>query len=236
MGNPWRILGGSSEVPWMVLGSPGGSWEDHWSILGSPLGDPWKNLGGFLEDHSKFLWGSVEVPWRILGGSWEVPWGILGGSLEDLSNFLGNQRQDNKVDAVEFAGAHWQRNVSKQSPAIGSKNAHPGLGGGSFFLEICVKSAHPQQKKLTKLGTLGLGGGHFLIKNRAENSYATTFPEPNLILPRVWLCRLLALTWAVSTSVPSSPSAWILVNFGVAWDHQGISWASGILGGSFEIP
>ena len=71
---------------------------------------------------------------------------------------------------------------------------------------------------MTKLGTLGLGGGHLLIKNRAENSYATTFPEPNLILPRVWLCRLLALTWAVSTSVPSSPSAWILVNFGVAWD------------------
>ena len=68
--------------------------------------------------------------------------------MEDLSNFLGNQRQDNKVDAVEFAGAHWQRNVSKQSPAIGSKNAHPGLGGGSFFLEICVKSAHPQQKKI----------------------------------------------------------------------------------------
>ena len=179
LGVTWRILGGSSEVPWMVLGSPGGSLEDHWSILGSPLGDPWKNLGGFLEDHSRFLWGSVEVPWRILGGSWEVPWGILGGSLEDLTNFLGNQRQENKVDAVEFAGAHWQRNTSKQNPAIGSKTLTWDLVEGDFFLEICVKSAHPQQKKIDETRHPGTWWRFFFGLGMVLKML-TRLPSPNL--------------------------------------------------------
>ena len=58
---PWRIPGGSLEVPEGPWGAPWRSLESPWRVPGGPLGIP------------EGPWG----PWRYLEGPWRVPGGPL---------------------------------------------------------------------------------------------------------------------------------------------------------------